>query len=1006
MSTSDSALVQPSASDLPPSPSSYTYPGAKWWKMDFHTHTPASADYANRAGPMKQQLKNQTPEDWLKRQMDWGLDALIVTDHNTTDYISKLQLAYNQMDQSLPGYRPLVIFPGFELTVNGGLHLLAVFDPSSDLTNVSGVITACGYRGTRGGSDSVSSESFENCIKLIKENGGLTIGAHVDEACGLLWNKLTTGDAIRQLMHSNDISHDEAVSRLIDQGMLATTVREEAQKVNQTVEAALDAGLDAIEVRDWDRLPLAIQEHSTLARLARVTGSDSHMPRDIGKNGFSMVHMTKPNLEGLRMAFADGSAVKPRGGDPIRESWSVRPISKTDTTDWNIWPDHAIEKINVAQLKTAGRTTALELPLHPKLNVLIGGRGSGKSTFVHALRLATQRGRELPRHEGHLPVKESPAGDFWRWAQIPSNRGEDGVVVRDQSVIKVLYRSPAQQAEIHWQASFLGQGVNSTPPKVLVGSLGTDPTEDGGAYTASRFPLSIYSQKQVLEMSRGPAGLMEIIDREQNVSSLDEQLKEAIASYEASKAKIRELATSLSNEAQDAASLKDILAELEKVQSPSVKEYQRRQAQARILLPNLSPDSALIVLSKELSDQADRLKLQDLAALIVPSEDNEATAALAIYETAQRHLLDIRLQIKSQSQLIETTLKTLDNDLRSSTWWEACKESKLAYQNVLGTQTVAIDPARLTKLNQDRTQLESRLAKHHGTRQEIIRFEAVGREQLVAVQKAREAISESRSLFVRTHNAKGTLLRMNLVPMGAEALDVERSLREALGVDTEKFTASIGAAEGARADSLMRLFTNAGSREAGVSVVRQKVIQLIDSSENAPGFADLQNNLRRQISTTPSRREAIETWFPGDRLELEYRTTESNNWKSISQGSIGQQTAAVLSFLLSFGSEPLVLDQPEDDLDTRMIMSLIVEQVRTMKELRQIIIVTHNPNIVVHGDADLVHAMEDQSGLVHRNIAASGGLQEKATRKFICDVMEGGSIAFRKRFDRMGREEI
>lgn len=60
---------------------------------------------------------------------------------------------------------------------------------------------------------------------------------------------------------------------------------------------------------------------------------------------------------------------------------------------------------------------------------------------------------------------------------------------------------------------------------------------------------------------------------------------------------------------------------------------------------------------------------------------------------------------------------------------------------------------------------------------------------------------------------------------------------------------------------------------------------------------------------------------------------------------------------------------------------------------------------VVHDDAALVHAMEDLNGEVSRNQTASG-LQEKATRQFICDVMEGGAIGFRKLFDRMGREEI
>ncbi|MEZ5384849.1 MAG: hypothetical protein R3F13_04985 [Prosthecobacter sp.] len=716
--------------------------------------------------------------------------------------------------------------------------------------------------------------------------------------------------------------------------------------------------------------------------------------------------MTRPNLEGLRMAFADGSAIRTRGGPPVTESWSVRSIDKTDTTDWNVWPDHAVEKITLSKLKTAGRVTPLEMPLHPRLNVLIGGRGAGKSTMVHALRLASQRGRELPRYEGDAPVRESPAGDFWRWAQIPASRGQDGVIVKDSTDIQVLYRAPAQSAQLEWKASFLGQGARSSPPTVRIGEPGSPPAADGGAYTASRFPISIYSQKQVLEMSRGPAGLMEIIDREQNVASLEEQLKQSIASYSATKAKIREFTATLTNEAQDDATLKDILTELEKVQSDAVKEYQRRQAQARALLPNLKPDSPSLVLAQELNDQADRLGLPDVPSALIPEDDTAAVEAHTLYQNAQRELDAIAAQIRTQSAAIQTVLSTLDENLRGSAWFQACKDSKTAYDAVLGTQTTAFDPTRLTKLNQDRAQLEARLARHKGTREEITRLEASAAGQMTAVHAAREAISTARESFVSTHNAKGTLLKLTLVPKGADLPQVEGSLREAMGIDAEKFSAAIGLSEGARTDSLLRLFQGAGDRETGAASVRQRILALIDSSENEQGFADLQNNLKRQLVNNPSRREAIETWFPEDYLKLEYRTAESTAWKSISQGSIGQQTAAVLSFLLSFGKEPLVLDQPEDDLDTRMIMSLIVEQVRHMKEDRQIIIVTHNPNIVVHGDADLVHAMVDDGGQVKRDEDASGGLQEKKTRQFICDVMEGGAVAFRKRFDRMGREEI
>ena len=56
------------------------FPGARWWKFDFHTHTPASIDYG--MGPDSAQLKKITPEDWLLSYMRAGIDCVAVTDHN------------------------------------------------------------------------------------------------------------------------------------------------------------------------------------------------------------------------------------------------------------------------------------------------------------------------------------------------------------------------------------------------------------------------------------------------------------------------------------------------------------------------------------------------------------------------------------------------------------------------------------------------------------------------------------------------------------------------------------------------------------------------------------------------------------------------------------------------------------------------------------------------------------------------------------------------------------
>ena len=110
----------------------------------------------------------------------------------------------------------------------------------------------------------------------------------------------------------------------------------------------------------------------------------------------------------------------------------------------------------------------------------------------------------------------------------------------------------------------------------------------------------------------------------------------------------------------------------------------------------------------------------------------------------------------------------------------------------------------------------------------------------------------------------------------------------------------------------------------------------------------------------------------------------------------------MLAFLLAHGREPLVLDQPEDDLDNHLIYGLVVQQIRANKLRRQLIIVTHNPNIVVNGDAELIHALEFEKGQCRVKI--SGSLQDQSMREEVCQVMEGGKEAFERRYQRLGRE--
>ena len=124
----------------------------------------------------------------------------------------------------------------------------------------------------------------------------------------------------------------------------------------------------------------------------------------------------------------------------------------------------------------------------------------------------------------------------------------------------------------------------------------------------------------------------------------------------------------------------------------------------------------------------------------------------------------------------------------------------------------------------------------------------------------------------------------------------------------------------------------------------------------------------------------------------------------ITQGSPGQKTAAILSFILSYGDGPLILDQPEDDLDNHLIYDLIVQQIRTGKRRRQVIVATHNPNIVVNGDAEMVIAMDHREGQCRLIEQGTGCLQERGVRDEICRVMEGGRHAFETRYKRILEE--
>lgn len=118
--------------------------------------------------------------------------------------------------------------------------------------------------------------------------------------------------------------------------------------------------------------------------------------------------------------------------------------------------------------------------------------------------------------------------------------------------------------------------------------------------------------------------------------------------------------------------------------------------------------------------------------------------------------------------------------------------------------------------------------------------------------------------------------------------------------------------------------------------------------------------------------------------------------KKISQLSLGQQQSVLLSILLlSKSDRPLLIDQPEDNLDSEFIYNTIVTTLRKIKEHRQVIIVTHNPNIAVLGDAELIVPLKSTNN--KSMIMSLGSIDNCDTVNLCCQILEGGESAFKQR---------
>jgi len=911
----------------------WKWKGSRWWKFDFHTHTPASEDYGK--GHDQNELKNRAPQEWLLDYMRAGIDCVAITDHNSGAWIDTLKEALVKLNDEQPeGYRPLHLFPGVEISVNSGVHLLAILSCNQTKSDIDSLLGAAGFSGTKGLSDAVTNKSFIDVVKAVVSAGGIAIPAHMDENNGLFQ---LPGTTLQQALECKDIFAGEIVD---------SACSKPQAYINKKL--------------CW----------------TEIIGSDAHHPRGFpGENypgsRYTWIKMASPSLEGLRLALLDGSLSVRRSDQGRKNPNEHAPL--------------ALESIEISQARYLGRSQPFVIQLNPWLNAVIGGRGTGKSTIVEFLRIALRR-------EGELPDDLKP--EFEKYGRVYQNR-KDGGLLTDDAVIKAIYRKNGSRFRVQWSLS------GDIDP---IQQERDDNWQAGEGDICQRFPVRIYSQKQIFQLAKKPLALLGVVDDAPAVDrrSWAERWEKEESRFLSLRARAREIEAGLAEEARLRGELDDVKRRLvifeQEGHADVLKAFQRKSRQQREIE------------AWEEGWGGAGAKLRQLAAEVVPDplDKNAFDSALPEDAEIQNHaeklrsrLVKIRMEAEALALQADESSAEWKKDKDSSPWKQSLEAATHAYQQLRESlaREGAGDPADYGELVQRLQTIEGRLKDLEERKKQVEDLNEQADECLERLVTIRREQTESRGRFLDDVLSDNQYVRIQVVPY--KALEtVEAEFRRLLQREDRRFEKDIGSPEGG---GLLGVLYGQGDGaadiEQGLEKIKATIKKIAGNQHDEEMVVDHRfgNHIRK---LQPEVLDRIDMWFPEDSLDVQYSPTgDGRSLTSIHEGSPGQKTAALLAFLLSYGDEPLILDQPEDDLDNHLIYDLIVTQLREVKSHRQIIVVTHNANIVVNGDAELVVALAAHGGETQKD--CEGSLQENLVRQTICTIMEGGNKAFKQRYRRI-----
>lgn len=830
-----------------------------------------------------------------------GIEILGVTDH----YQVKESAGLVQEARAAG----LFAFSGFEAVTKDGIHFLCLFDPDKD-TVLERFIGECGVHDTKAASPTGSLDC-EELLSAAKRWGSICIAAHVASDGGML--KKLSGQPRANAWKSPDLL---------------------ACALAGPVSDAPDNIRPILENRD--------AEHKRRRLVAVINASDVNSPEDLKKDGTSCnIKMSSVSVEALRQAFLDPESRIRLNSDPQPE-----PHAEFLAVTWE-----------------GGFLGETSVHFNESLNVLVGGRGTGKSTMIESMRYAL----------GLDPLGEE------------ARKAHEGVVrhvLRSGTKISLLVRSHKPS-----QRRYTIERSVPNPPIVK--------DETGEVLTLSPKDVmpgvEVFGQHEISELTKSREKLTllleRFIDRDPSLSGRKTKLR---LELERSRSRIVDVR-------RETKALDERLAAL-----PGLEETQKRFKEAG-LEEKLKEKSLLIREERIFTNVTERLdpiralhndlvESLPIDAALVSAKALEGLPNAAVLAEVETILSALGTKLKAAAGQIAKALAEADALLAGTqARWTAQKTAiEETYEKLLRElQKVKIDGAEFIRLRQkieelrplrDRKEVLKRdLATHEAHRRKLLsEWEDIQASEYREIEAAAKKVSRKLRDRVRvevTMAGNRDPLEQLLREVGGNLTAALERLRETEHVSLRDFAQCCRDGK----DALMQRYKlPAGSAER----VAQADLALFMRIEEL----DLPATTKIELNTAPEGERPL--------------------WQTLEALSTGQKATAVLLLLLLESEAPLVVDQPEDDLDNRFITEGVVPIMRQEKGRRQFVLSTHNANIPVLGDAELILGLaasgEGREGHAKISPEHMGSIDSRPVRELVEEILEGGKDAFEMRRSKYG----